>query len=97
MEAPAFADRLATLHYNVDQQPHIVVDGEKCNGCGPHPCLGFCPAGCFTPKEVDGEKTGGIDYYHAGCLECGTCLILCAGEAVRWGYPRGGHGVTYRY
>ena len=92
MSAPPIVERLATLHFTVDETPHIAVDGELCRGCEPHPCLGFCPARCFTPGAQ-----GGIDYYYVGCLECGTCLLLCDRGAVRWSYPRGGCGISYRF
>jgi ferredoxin like protein len=30
-------------------------------------------------------------------LECGTCYIVCERKAfIRWRYPRGGFGVSYR-
>ncbi len=85
-------EKLSTIKYTVDETAHIVVDGEKCGSCGGHPCLTFCPAQCFTPAEK-----GGIAYYYVGCLECGACLLLCAGEAVTWNYPRGGFGISYRF
>ena len=88
----SIAERLNTVHFVVDESAHIVVDGEKCRGCEAHPCLTFCPANCFTKNE-----RGGIDYYYVGCVECGTCLLLCDGEAVQWSYPRGGCGVHYRF
>jgi ferredoxin like protein len=92
MTTPAVTERLATVHFTVDDTPHIVVDGQRCRESGPHPCLNFCPARCFTP---DGQ--GGIAYYYVGCLECGTCLLLCNRQAVQWSYPRGGCGVSYRF
>lgn len=85
-------ERLSTLHFTVDEAAHIVVDGDRCRPCGKHSCLTFCPAQCFTAKDE-----GGIAYYHVGCLECGTCLILCAGEAISWAYPKGGYGISYRF
>lgn len=92
MPQPPVSDRLSTVHYDLDDRPHIVVDAEQCRGCQAHPCLDFCPAGCFTPRAE-----GGIDYYHLGCLECGACLLLCRRDAVEWNYPRGGYGISYRY
>ena len=86
------AERLTSVHYQVSETPHIEVDGEKCRDCKPHPCLRFCPAQCFTPAPE-----GGIQYYYAGCLECGACLLQCSREAVKWAYPKGGHGVQYRF
>ena len=88
----SIAPRLMTLQYNVDETAHIVVDGAHCATCAPHPCLRFCPAKCFTPNPKQG-----IDYYHAGCVECGACLLHCPRDAVKWEYPRGGFGVNYRF
>jgi ferredoxin like protein len=88
----SIAERLETLQYTVDDTPHIVVDGDRCRACGTHPCLDFCPARCFTPNG-----RGSIDYYYVGCVECGTCLLLCTPGAIRWSYPKGGHGVSYRF
>ena len=35
---------------------------------------------------------------YAGCLECGTCRILCSRTIVeRWEYPQPTMGVEYRY
>ena len=86
------AERLQTVAFNVDETPHIVVDGDQCRDCDSHTCLTFCPAGCFTENE-----NRRIDYYYVGCLECGTCLVLCDEEAVTWDYPRGGFGIAYRF
>ena len=83
---------LSTTIFDVDDQPHIIVDGSKCVNCGDHPCLRFCPAQCFTAADE-----GKIDYYYVGCVECGTCLIMCKPEAVQWNFPRGGHGISYRF
>ena len=88
----SLTEKLETVLFTVDETPHIVVDGDKCGECGGHPCVRFCPAGCFSPKAG-----GSIDYYYVGCLECGTCLVLCDGEAVSWNYPRGGYGIAYRF
>lgn len=92
MSLSSISERLTTLAYVVDETPHIVVDGSRCRDCGAHPCLRFCPAECFTANE-----TGSIDYYYVGCVECGACLLLCAGDAVQWDYPKGGYGISYRF
>ncbi len=88
----SLTERLETVAFDVDETTHIVVDGEQCRLCDRHACLTFCPAGCFTANAGKG-----IDYYYVGCLECGTCLILCNEEAVSWNYPRGGFGISYRF
>lgn len=86
------AERLETILFSVDQTPHILVDGQRCGDCAGHPCLNFCPARCFTQNGA-----GGIDFYYVGCLECGTCLLLCEDGAIQWNYPPGGRGVSYRF
>ncbi len=52
-----------------------------------------CPAGIY---KLDAK--GGIAFDYAGCLECGTCRILC-GQTIlaKWEFPRGTFGVEYRY
>jgi ferredoxin like protein len=38
-----------------------------------------------------------MTFVHDGCLECGTCYVVCGKDAfTRWRYPRGGFGVSYR-
>ncbi|MBI4083274.1 MAG: ferredoxin family protein [Candidatus Lambdaproteobacteria bacterium] len=88
----SLTERLSTIHFTVDETPHITVDGGRCLHCATHPCLVFCPTRCFTPADA-----GGISYSHAGCVECGTCLVLCNRAAVTWRYPQGGYGVAYRF
>ncbi len=76
-----------------DDRPHIEVHKEFCLSCRDKPCTYACPAGLYTLKE------GEISFDYAGCLECGTCRVVCpqAGVALIWGYPRGGFGISYRY
>ena len=81
--------------FEIDQdQPHIVLDTAICATCGPRPCLSACPAQRYVVGS-GGEMT--VDT--AGCLECGTCLVVCqatgAGGIVHWTYPRGTYGVSY--
>ena len=42
---------------------------------------------------------GEISFDYAGCLECGTCRVVCprSAEALKWSYPRGGFGVQFRF
>jgi len=78
--------------WDVDHKPHILVDYEKCRKlCDKRVCTLLCPAGCYT-------LTGGeILFSYEGCVECGTCRIICPHEAVTWNYPLSGRGVQYRY
>lgn len=84
-------ERLALLRYVVDREPHIRVDATCCAGCPDQPCLLCCPASCFTYEQ------GVLRYAYEGCLECGTCRLICSQGAIAWGNPRGGYGVSYRF
>lgn len=87
----ALEERLALVRYVVDQAAHIRVDPARCASCPDQPCLLCCPAGCFTVEQ------GALRFAYEGCLECGTCRLVCPLGAITWGYPRGGHGVAYRF
>jgi ferredoxin like protein len=33
-----------------------------------------------------------------GCLECGTCRVICEESAMSsWEYPRGGYGILFKF
>lgn len=75
-----------------DEEAHIVLNKEICSSCKNKPCTFACPAGLYTLK--DGE----ISFDYAGCLECGTCRVVCPyPRAISWQYPRGGFGIAFRY
>ena len=79
--------------FNVDREPHIVVDTSHCVGCDHRACTTCCPARCYAWSEKDRKMT----FVYAGCLECGTCYAVCDREAFTlWRYPRGGFGVSFR-
>jgi ferredoxin like protein len=83
--------RLGTLAFRSDPDPHIVVKVERCLHCEGRPCLVACPARLFV------WENGQMVFTCEGCLECGTCKVVCDQEAVSWRYPRGGFGVSYRW
>ncbi len=85
---------LAVNKFNVDgDEAHITLNKENCASCTGKPCTFACPAGLYTVKEG-----GELSFDYAGCLECGTCRVVCPVEgALTWGYPRGGFGVSFRY
>jgi len=76
----------------IDEQPHIIVDKEKCRTCDHRACVRSCPANCFTWNE----ETNLLSVVYETCLECGTCYVICDKGALDWTYPRGGYGVNYR-
>lgn len=84
-------DALNANVWDVDESPHIQVDTSKCANCKTHPCILYCPAKAFA---LLGER---ILYSYEGCLECGTCRVLCPMKAVTWKYPLSGRGVQYRF
>jgi ferredoxin like protein len=85
-------ERMRTVRFKVDDQPHIVVNAAVCNTCSVRACVYVCPANLFVPLD-----DGGILFNYEECFECGTCYIACNQEgAIQWSYPRGGYGVTFR-
>ncbi len=87
----SFSDRMDTVEFRVGERPHIVVDGDACDGCTTQACVTACPANLFVPKA-----DGGIVFNYEQCVECGTCYMVCNTEgAITWTYPDGGHGVVY--
>ena len=88
-------EKLFQNRYRVDAgHPHIAIKNpEHCaTGCEVKQCTTCCPAGCYTM-----EGNGRVVLITDGCLECGTCYVICHRKAfTRWRYPRGGFGVAYR-
>jgi ferredoxin like protein len=94
MGAIRIEDKLYQNRYLVDTgKPHIKVRLHET----PSPALlaltKACPAGCYNLDD-----RGCVDIVPDGCLECGTCRVLCgeSGE-VEWNYPRGGFGVLFKF
>lgn len=85
---------LSLNRFEVDEDSaHIVLDKEICRNCVEKPCLIVCPAGLYKL-----DKTGEISFDYAGCLECGTCRVMCKNKGIiKWEYPQGGFGVHFRY
>jgi ferredoxin like protein len=78
--------------FAIDREPHIIVDPAACAACTHRGCTTTCPARCYTWSEEDRK----ITFVYDGCLECGTCYVVCDGHFERWRYPRGGFGVAFR-
>lgn len=83
--------KLDTLVHKPDPESHIVIDRTKCAHCERRPCIVVCPAGLYD--WMDDQLVHNCD----GCLECGSCRIVCPHDAIAWRYPRGGYGVRYRW
>ncbi len=75
-----------------DAGTHIKVNENICSTCREKPCTFACPASLYEVRD------GVLHFSYEGCLECGTCRVVCPKEgAIEWHYPRGGFGVHYRY
>jgi ferredoxin like protein len=85
-------DRLGLVRYNADVVAHIKIDAAACRDCAHHVCITICPAGCYT---VSDDANAEVLFSYTGCLECGTCRVMC--EHIEWEYPLGGCGVSYRF
>lgn len=58
--------------------PKIVIDFEKCSGCGT--CIDACPVLVYELDE-ETEKTKIVN--PSECLDCKACEIQCESEAIR--------------
>ena len=83
--------KLETLEHKSDPEPHITIQNELCLACEGRPCTIVCPAGLYVWE--DNQIVHNCD----GCLECGSCRLVCEPGAITWRYPRGGYGVRYRW
>ena len=85
-------EKLTVNFYRQGEESHITVDQEQCRKCSPRYCVSLCPAHLYTWNEDSQEML--IEF--SGCLECGTCYVICDKGAIDWNYPRGGYGVCFR-
>lgn len=88
------AELLSLNKFIVDEaEAHIVLDKTICASCCEKPCLYVCPAVLYKL-----EKNSELSFDYAGCLECGTCRVVCRNKGiVKWEYPRGTFGVNFRF
>lgn len=89
-------EKLFQNRYRVDAgRPHIAIkDAAICaDTCQTKQCTVCCPAGCWT-----NDGTGRVTLISDGCLECGTCRVICDEHRnVDWEYPRGGYGILFKF
>ena len=88
-------EKLFQNRYRVDaDRPHIrIKNASVCNErCATRQCAVCCPAGCWNVED------GKVSLMTDGCLECGTCRIVCDEFGnVDWNYPRGGYGILFKF
>ena len=88
-------EKLYQNRYIVDEsRPHIRIRSEAaCKSCTSQACTVCCPAACYSKNEA-----GTVTLVTDGCLECGTCRVICQDkENIQWDYPRGGYGISYKF
>ena len=89
-------EKLFQNRYKVDHgRPHIKIrDAAVCaNQCVAQQCTYVCPAACYKT-----EGNGSVTLITDGCLECGSCRVICTEFGnVDWEYPRGGHGILFKF
>ena len=86
-------ERLARNAFRSDDESHIEIDQDICAKCEHRLCIRVCPGQLYELVE----ETGEMRVEHAGCLECGTCMVVCPEDALRWSFPCGGAGIRYRF
>lgn len=87
-------DKLYYNRYVVDAgRPHIRVTPHVTPSPALLALVHVCPAHCY---EVNDK--GQVEITTDGCLECGTCRVVCgASGEIEWSYPRGGFGVLFKF
>jgi len=91
MNQPSIEDKLAVNKYDIDQDVHITVNEDVCSQCEDRYCVYACPADCYKLRD------NRVTFSYEGCLECGSCHIVCDKGAVVWTLPRGGFGICFEY
>lgn len=86
--------KLATNKFFVcEQDAHIVIQYKPEYESDLEKLVKACPAGLYRRND-----DGSVSFDYAGCLECGTCRVLCHQTLIKkWDYPLGSYGVEYRY
>ena len=89
-------EKLFQNRYKVDHgRPHIsIINPRVCSSeCKSQQCTKICPAACYKA-----EGNGSVLLITDGCMECGTCRIICNDfNNVEWDYPRGGYGILFKF
>lgn len=85
--------KLSTNHYVTDdREPHIILIADP-DRQALLKLVNACPAGLYRLHE-----DGSLNFDPHGCLECGTCRLLCGNEVIaRWRYPTAGSGIILRF
>lgn len=86
----ALEDKLYTLKYTPDTTSHLKPNIDDCRMCDKKPCTTVCPA------KVYSWQNNNMTVNFENCLECGACRIACPHKSLKWEYPKGTKGVTFK-
>lgn len=86
-------DKLAKVKYVPDEEAHLKPDESQCATCCSKVCTYICPAKVYEWDEENKKLIVG----HENCLECGACRIACEKKCIKWEYPKGNKGVTFKH
>lgn len=86
--------KLGVNKFHVDEEnAHIVIKKGNMDRAEYQKLVLACPAGLYKIND-----NGDIQFDYAGCLECGTCRVLCGKTLLdKWEFPLGTLGVEFRY
>lgn len=85
--------KLSIDKFYVDEENAHIVLKENPGDAEFNKLVLACPAGLY---KIDDKGVKSFDY--AGCLECGTCRVLCGKTILeKWEYPMGTLGIEYRF
>lgn len=93
MSAVNVDQKLGLNKFHVDEDnAHIVLKAEP-DRQELQKLVLACPAGLYKVNE-----NGTIQFDYAGCIECGTCRVLCGSTILeKWEFPVGTLGVEFRW
>ncbi|ACL18381.1 ferredoxin-like protein FixX [Desulfitobacterium sp. LBE] len=86
--------KLGINKFHVDEEnAHIVLKEDNLDMKEYQKLVIACPAGLY---KIDEKGNPQFDY--AGCLECGTCRVLCGKTIIeKWELPQGTLGIEFRF
>ncbi|MFT8871825.1 MAG: ferredoxin family protein [Sporolactobacillus sp.] len=87
-------EKLGNNKFNVDESnPHILIKKGDIDHKEIQKLINACPAALYKLNE-----DGSLRFDYAGCLECGTCRVLCGNTVLdKWEFPEGTYGIEFRF
>lgn len=94
MKSMSIEEKLGVNKFFVDEKnSHILIQKGPVDPKEAKKLIKACPAGLYSLNE-----DGSLRFDYAGCLECGTCRVLCSKTLIKeWNYPQATFGIEFRY